>query len=218
MPFHLFPHPPLATPFDIFAGALGTAAALLVVGGSVFLRAQSNRHRFALMQAALEKGITAFPNQPPYWLISMRQGITTITLGFALLVVGTGAWVLGNRVEMPAAALTEQAPPPPQPGPPPGPDHHPDMAPDGPDHGGPDHGGPDRGGPDGHRPPPPPPHNPLIDQWHRAQMEATLGQIAVGSGFILLLLGLARTSFARTERTYAQSTPPLAEPARESTP
>ena len=62
-------------------------------------------------------------------------------------------------------------------------------------------GGP--GGPDDHRPP----RNPLIERWQRAQMEITLGQISVGCGVILLLLGLARTGFARTERRYATTAP-----------
>jgi len=33
-------------------------------------------------------------------------------------------------------------------------------------------------------------------------MEETLGQIAVGCGIVLLLLGVTRTGFARTERRY----------------
>jgi hypothetical protein len=34
-------------------------------------------------------------------------------------------------------------------------------------------------------------------------MEETLGQIAVGCGIVLLLLGATRTAFAKTERRYA---------------
>jgi len=169
----LFGHPvPNETPVDVFAGALAAAAALLIVGGAVLLRWQRNRHHFALMQAALEKGITSFPGQPPFWLLSLRQGITTITLGIALIVVGAGAWAIGHGVEQPAAALANEPPPPPQ------------------------------DGPDGRRPPP---RSPIIEQWQRAQMEQTLGQIAVGCGIILLFLGAARTAFARTERRYANT-------------
>jgi len=179
MPFNWFPHPaPLATPVDVFAGALGATAALLMVGGTIFLRGQRNRQQFALMQAALEKGITSFPGQPPFWLLSLRQGVTTITLGIALIVVGAGAWSVGHSVEQPTALLASEPPPPPEP-----------------------QGGP-QGGPEGRRPPP---RNPIIERYQRAQMEETLGQIAVGCGIILLFLGIARAGFARTERRYAET-------------
>ena len=197
----LFPHPlPLGTPVDVFAGALGGTAAVLLIGGSIFLRGQRNRHQFTLMQAALEKGITAFPGQPPFWLLSLRQGITTIALGIALIIVGTGAWAIGHSVERPDAAIaSEPKPPPPQfqgpdgPGPgfPPGFEGR--EGPAGP-------GGP--GGPEGRRPPQ---RNPLIEQWQRAQMEETVGQIALGCGIVLLLLGGTRTAFAKTERQYGQT-------------
>jgi hypothetical protein len=175
---HWFPHPlPLATPVDVFAGSLGATAALLMVGGTIFLRGQRNRQQFAIMQAALEKGITSFPGQPPFWLLSLRQGVTTITLGIALIVVGAGAWAVGHGVEQPTALLASEPPPPPPPDP--------------------------RAGPEARRPPP---RNPIIERYQRAQMEETLGQIAVGCGIILLLLGIARTAFARTERRYADTT------------
>lgn len=173
----LFPHPvPLGTPVDIFAGSLGATAALLLIGGTLFLRGQRNRQQFILMQTALEKGITSFPGQAPFWLVSLRQGVITITLGIALIIVGAGAWGVGSTVEKPTAALASEPPPPP---PPP-------------------LDGPERR---------PPPRNPIIEQWLRAQMEETLGQIAIGCGIILLFLGTARTGFARTERRYAETSP-----------
>jgi hypothetical protein len=177
-----FPHPaPVATPVDVFAGALGATTALLLIGGTLYLRGQRNRQQFILMQAALEKGITSFPGQPPFWLLSLRQGVTTIILGIALMIVGAGAWAVGHSVEQPTAAINKEPPPPPQ-----------------------FDGPPD--GPEGRRLPPP--RNPIIEQWQRAQMEETLGQIAVGCGIILLLLGVARTGFSRTERRYADGSMP----------
>jgi hypothetical protein len=172
----LFPQPaPLATPVDVFAGVLGATAALLLVGGSMFLRGQGNRQRFLLMQAALEKGITSFPGQPPFWLLSLRQGITTITLGIALMIVGAGAWTIGHSVEQPTDIIAHEPPPPPV---------------------------PQDAGPGQHHPPP---RNPIVERWLRAQMEETIGQVSVGCGIILLLLGIARTGFARTERRYADN-------------
>jgi hypothetical protein len=177
-----FGHPvPHGTPVDYFAGALGATAALLLVGGAILLRWQRNRQQFILMQSALEKGITSFPGQPPFWLLSLRQGITTITLGIALIIVGSGAWAIGHGVEQPTAALANEPPPPPP------------AQPE----------GPPEGPPEEHRPPPP--RNPIIEKWQRAQMEQTLGQVAMGCGVILLLLGIARTGFARTERRYANT-------------
>jgi hypothetical protein len=159
---------------DFFAGALGAIAALLLIGGAILLRWQRNRHQFALMQAALEKGITSFPGQPPFWLLSLRQGISTMTLGIALIVVGAGAWGMGHGVELPAAAIAKEPPPPPPP----------------------------QEGQEERRPPP---RDPAIEQWQRARMEQTLGQVAIACGIILLLLGTTRAGFARTERKYANT-------------
>jgi hypothetical protein len=198
----LFPHPlPLGTPVDVFAGALGGTAAVLLIGGSIFLRGQRNRHQFTLMQAALEKGITAFPGQPPFWLLSLRQGITTIALGVALVIVGSGAWAIGHSVQRPDAAIaSEPKPPPPQFQGPGGPDGPPELR------GGPGPEGREGpglfGGPEGRRPPQ---RNPLIEQWQRAQMEETVGQIALGCGIVLLLLGCTRTAFAKTERRFGDA-------------
>jgi hypothetical protein len=174
---------------DVFAGALGATAALLLIGGALYLRGQRNRQQFILMQTALEKGITSFPGQPPFWLLSLRQGVTTITLGIALIIVGAGAWAIGHSVEQPTAIINKEPPPPQMDGPREGPPEGPQQ------------------GPEGRRPPP---RNPIVEQWLRAQMEETLGQIAVGCGVILLLLGIARTGFARTERRYAN---PPGEPS-----
>ena len=53
-------------------------------------------------------------------------------------------------------------------------------------------GGPPRGG-----------GNPAMERWHRAQDQKAVATVAMGSGFILALLGLVRVLFAYTERRYA---------------
>jgi hypothetical protein len=191
---------PLGAPPDVFAGAFGGIAALLIVGGALFLRGQRNRQQFILMQTALEKGITSFPGQPPFWLLSLRQGILTITLGIGLIIVGSGAWGLGRSVERPTDLINKE---PPAPTPAPAIQTPPPPPADDIDHPGPP-GPPRPDRPDDRRPP----RNPIIEQWIHAQMEATIGQVAVGCGIILLLVGIARTGFARTERQYVEGTAP----------
>lgn len=99
-------------PSDMLGAGIGVAAVLLVVGWAI-TRWQRDRQRFALMQTALEKGVTRFPGTPPYWLVSLRQGVTLTAVGVGLMVVGGGAWGLTANVEMPAAtpapALTAPA-------------------------------------------------------------------------------------------------------------
>ena len=62
---------------ELLGDSLGIAAVLLVFGW-VLLRWQQDRQGFALLQTALEKGITQFPNAPPFWLVSLRQGLTML--------------------------------------------------------------------------------------------------------------------------------------------
>lgn len=160
---------------DILGGSLGVAAVVLVVGW-ILLTWQRDRNRFALMRTALEKGITRFPDAPPFWLVSLRQGITTLALGLALGGVGAGAFWLGHGVAMPsdasiaATATTEPEPPPPGPG---------------------------------HHPPRPPVPNPQMERWHQAQTQVTVGLTSIGIGIILSFVGLVRIVFARAEQTYA---------------
>jgi hypothetical protein len=90
-------------PSDTLSTGIGVAAVVLVAGWAI-TRWQRDRLRFALMKTALEKGVTRFPGTPPYWLVSLRQGVTLLALGIGLGVIGTAAWWLAwkelSRLEM----------------------------------------------------------------------------------------------------------------------
>jgi hypothetical protein len=190
---------------DFLADSLGIAAVLLVAGW-LAIRWQQDRQRFHLMQTALEKGITRFPDAPPFWLLSMRQALTMLALGIALAVVGGGAMWVGHQAPMPSAANMQF-----QPGPRPDrdvtPDRHPDARPEednrpprldrGPD------ARPEPNGP-GRRPGPPAP-NPEMERWHQAQIEQTGGLVSIGVGIILAFVGVVRVVFAQAERQYSVS-------------
>ena len=224
-------------PTDLLNGAIGLAAILLVAGW-IFTRWQRDRHRFALMQLALEKGVTRFPGTPPYWVMSLRQGVTLTAVGVGLMVVGGGAWSLSSRVEMPketavVPALTapttrparEGAQPEPERRPGPGDEwNRPPHLRNGPPGGPEDNEGPEgpRGprhepgrGPafDPQQPPPPQPEHPHEspdrERWHRAEAQRTIGLTSVGVGFILTLLGLVRIGFAKIEQTHVKETDEL---------
>jgi len=189
---------------DFLGGSLGVAA-ILLVGGWIVLRWQQDRHRFRLMQTALEKGITRFPDSPPYWLVSMRQGLTMLALGIALTVVGGGAFWLGHQTPIPDAALMivrpQQF----------GPEGMADRRPWPRDDMERNINGPDRlsdrrpepGPGPGRRPPIP---SPQIERWHQAQAEQTAGLVSVGIGIILLFVGVIRVFFAQAERQFSTNT------------
>src|SRR5665213_607854 len=96
---HLLAQQPAPPPFDVLSTALGVAAVLLVIGWSI-TRWQRDRERFSLMKTALEKGVTRFPGTPPYWLVSLRQGVTLSAVGIGLVGAGGGAWWLAHNVPM----------------------------------------------------------------------------------------------------------------------
>jgi len=187
---------------DFLGDSLGVAAVLLVIGG-ILLRWQQDRQRFVLMQTALEKGITQFPNAPPFWLVSLRQGLTMLALGAALVVVGAGVFVFGKQVPTPTIAMSARDNAPPENAPPR------ERPPRPEDQGPPERFGqrldrmpPRDRGPEaepGRRPPP----NPELERWHNAQIEQISGLVATGVGVILVVVGLMRVTFARTEKVYS---------------
>lgn len=101
MPFHFGPAG------DLFAGAFGVAAAVLLIGGAFLLRWQRNRQQFVLAKTALDAGVTRFASGPPTWLMSMRQGLTTLTLGVSLLVLGGMAYGLTRNAPLPPVTVTQ---------------------------------------------------------------------------------------------------------------
>lgn len=87
---------------EVALGVGGAAAAILLLGGPIVLRAQRQRQQFLLAKAAIERG-AVLPLESPAWLQSMRAAILTLTLGLALLVTGVSACWLGSGATMPSA-------------------------------------------------------------------------------------------------------------------
>lgn len=174
---------------DAFAGVFGGTAAVLLLGGPLLLRWQRNRQQFLLAQAALAQGVTRFPKGPPFWLMSLRQGITTLTLGLALLVIGGVASWLTWSATLPAITATSQSltvtTQPSQIASPSGLPAQ-EIEPVG--------RGPARLGP--------PAPNPQREEWHRIKSINSLGLMALATSFVLTLLGIVRIAFAGTERRY----------------
>lgn len=159
--------------WDEFAVGFGVTAAVLAVGGLILLRFQRNRHQYALMHAALEKGVS-FMSQQPAWLVSLRQGLLTLTLGLALCGVGAVAWAMANPVDLPNLSTTR-----------PSADYL--IAPKPRDEEG-------KLKPEGRL------YAIVKSEWERAQTQRTVGMALVGSGVVLVLLGAVRMAFARAEK------------------
>jgi hypothetical protein len=180
-----------------FAAGFGALGALLLIGGAVLLRWQRNRLQFALMQSAIERGTTPMLGTAPLWLLSLRQGVLILVLGIGLMVVGKALHDMGAQVEMPNVTIQMQGRPPARQGPPGGDGGF--RRPPPPGEGPPGRAGEREAGPeDG-----PPREPPAMEKWHRAQDEIAVGTVAMGSGFILVLLGLVRFVFAFAERKYS---------------
>lgn len=168
---------------NFLLGSFGIVAAVVLLGGSVFLRAQQNRYRFELAKKSLETGVP-LPLPEPTWKGLHRQAQSILAVGIGLLIVGAVAWGSGANVERPAEVrMQATTAPAPAPAPPPG------YRDDGP------------GDVLGRGTPPPPPPRPSLDveQWQHAQVRIAIGQTAMGCGVILTLLGLSRRSAAKTE-------------------
>jgi hypothetical protein len=192
-------------PEVVTSGGIAVAAVVLAAGWICILW-RRDAQRFQLMQLALEKGVTRFPNTPPFWLLSLRQGVTVLALGVALCGVGTGALLITRDVPEPTVQQQMQAMP--------GQrldqmrdnlrDGGPDdqrMQPDQPFPPGDEPGQP---GPPGNRNPPRPPLPPMavpaVENWHRAQATRTVGLLSLGCGAVLLVLGIVRVGFSVVER------------------
>jgi hypothetical protein len=199
------------------ATSIGIAiAAVILAAGWVCILWRRDGQRFRLMQMALEKGVTRFPNTPPFWLLSLRQGVTVLALGIALCGVGAGALMIVRDVPEPTTEQQMQALPgqrqeqmrengPPEEGPPRGPDVQdqalrPDEPLPPPDDQGPPGPRANRGPP---RQPPPPMAVPAVENWHRAQATRTIGLLSLGCGVVLVLLGIVRIAFSAIERAAA---------------
>jgi hypothetical protein len=198
-------HAILATVTEALAAGFGTAVALVVLG-TFLLRWYRMRQEFALMKVALEKGMTPqFMPTQPQWLISLRQGVMIIALGVGLTVIGAIGWNIASKVQrpgagapgladapVPSAAIDAMAPvadrdPPPGPG---------------------ARGGEDRARPKPPRPAPPP-RDPAMEAWDRARDQINVCMAMVGSGIILMLLGVVRITFVPAERRLVSQMPAL---------
>jgi hypothetical protein len=181
--------PILASVDEVFAGALGATVGILLIGGGIFLVSQRARLQYALMRAAIDKGITNLPGIRPMWLVSLRNGVNTLVVGFCLFVLGGIVHGHAKQVPMPMALAMEQSglmsmpddrlPPPPG-----GPDDNDDMR--------------------DHRPPPRN-MNPAMEAWHRAQDQKAVAAIAMGGGMILVLLGGVQIIFAFAEKKFTNA-------------
>jgi hypothetical protein len=166
----------------VWVSCFAIAAAILTVGGYVLLQWQRNRHRFQLMQAALESGQANFGEGPPFWLISLRLGVAVLVLGVGLMIVGAVAITLAQSVEQPGLVTLQsntsaQVP-----------------------------GGSASQVAEGKKlkpedRPKPVPNLPL-ERWHRAQDQQTVGLASLGCGFLIALLGIVRTIFGVFERKH----------------
>ncbi|MGN6369660.1 MAG: hypothetical protein ACTHN5_15480 [Phycisphaerae bacterium] len=172
--------------WEILIGSFGTAGAILLIGGAIYLRLQRDRQQFQLLQTALEKGITAMPGTIPGWMLSLRQGVLALLLGLGIASTGIALHATASSIaEPPAAAFQRPADLDDRPPPPPRVDGRPQRD---------------------DRPPPRPPQNPAMDRWHRVESQKLIGLVALCSGAILAALGLVRIAFSRLERRYTEST------------
>jgi hypothetical protein len=169
--------------WHVFVNSLGITAAILMIGGYILLQWQRNRYRYRLMQIALERGIANFSEGPPFWVISLRRGISILALGIGLMIVGGIAVALARSVEQPNAAIVRTSET--------------------------KKGQEDSSASaademiqkllrlDLPRPP-----GPAMERWRQAQIQENVALAATGCGFLMTLLGFVGTAFAFVERKH----------------
>jgi len=167
--------------WHVWVSSFGVTGAILIVGGYVLLQWQRNRYRFQLAKEALERGISESPSGPPYWVLSLRQGLMILVLGLGLLLAGGALYGLAVGIPPPESFQTQST----------------TVAP------ATEATGPSPVEAKGKAPKPKPPPNPTLERWHRAQDQQTIGLATVGCGLVLTLLGAVRTAFARVERRHS---------------
>jgi hypothetical protein len=172
--------------WQIAGTAFGIAAALIIAGGWVFLQYRRDQMHYKVITLALDRGLQTLPGSVPSWVRSLRQGVLILLLGVGVLAAGILFHVEAGYVdEMPVNPRVEV--PPTAPATPPG-----TLAALPP------------------RPAPPPANMP---RWERMEQLKLIGLVNMCSGGILILLGIARTSFARIERRYlTDAAPPAKHP------
>jgi hypothetical protein len=176
-------------PWEAAIPVFAISAAAILVGGTILLRFQRDRHHFLLAHMALERGITTFPGAIPGWLLSLRVGVLTLVLGLGLASSGIFFYqTAGDLQDSPIAAPAPRVPPAttvdrPRPA-----------------------GDTESNAP--HAPPPP--------VWHRIQNQRIASLVTFCVGVILVLLGLVRILFARAERFYTDPIAPA--PTRPNAP
>ena len=100
---------------DYAFAAFGITAALILVGAPSSSATSAYRQHFALMQAALDKGITSFPHGPR--LAHLRVGVLAVVLGISLIGSGIAFRSLANSIELPPVGPQNPNPNPNRPGP-----------------------------------------------------------------------------------------------------
>jgi hypothetical protein len=161
--------------WQIASTAFGITAALIIAGGWVFLQYRRDQLHYKVVTLALDRGLQALPGSVPAWIRSLRQGILILLLGVGLLGAGIVFYAAAGWVdEMPANPRVEVPPTP--------------------------AGAPTTAG--ASMPPHPAPPPPNLPRWERMERLKLIGLVAMCTGGILILLGIARIAFARIERRY----------------
>ena len=165
--------------WQIAGTAFGITAGLIIAGGWVFLQYRRDQMHYKVITLALDRGLQTLPGSVPSWVRSLRQGILILLLGVGVLAAGILFRVeAGNVAEMPANPHMEVPPAAPA----------------------------TQSGTMAATPPHPAPPPANLPRWERMEQLKLIGLVNMCSGGILMLLGIARISFARIERRYLSDT------------